>query len=408
MSYSTLATRVGRINEPQTIKMAKLSRQLKAQGIDIIDLSLGEPDFATPIAIQEAANKAMQEGFTKYPPVAGFLELREAIVRKFARENQLDYTINEVMACTGAKQCIANVMMSVLDDGDEVIIPSPYWVTYADLVKVAGGEVNEIQTSIEADFKINADQLAKAITPKTKIFIFSSPCNPSGSLYSQAELEALAAVFLANPQILVISDEIYEHINFEGTHNSIAQIPGMQDQTVIINGLSKAFAMTGWRLGYMAGPAAIITACEKMQSQFTSGANSITQRAAIAALDGGLASTKEMVVAFKERRDYLVKALSELPGIKVNCPPGAFYVFPDVSSYFGKLPIGENYKQLQDLEPIHNSLDFCLYLLHQAKVSCVSGAAFGNDNHIRISYATNLENLQKAVARIKDALALLQ
>jgi aspartate aminotransferase len=408
MSDLKLATRLSRINEPQTIKMAKLSRELRAQGIDVIDLSLGEPDFATPQHIQDAATKAMQEGFTKYPPVAGFLELREAIVRKFARENQLTYQVNEVMACTGAKQCIANAMMCLLDDGDEVIIPSPYWVTYGDLVKVAGGNVVEVKSTLESDFKITPTQLREAINSKTKVFIFSSPCNPSGSLYSRAELEQLAVVFREFPQITIISDEIYEHINFEGTHCSIAQLPDMQDRTIVINGLSKAYAMTGWRLGYMAAPAAIITACEKMQSQFTSGANSITQRAAITALDGGLDAALEMVKAFKERRDFLVSALNEIPGLKTNNPPGAFYVFPDVSSYFGKKPVGENYKQLQDNEPINNSLDLCLYLLHQGRVSCVSGEAFGDDNHIRISYATNIEKLKIAVIRIKEALALLQ
>ncbi len=408
MSQPKLASRLSRINEPQTIKMAKLSRELRAQGIDVIDLSLGEPDFATPAHIQAAANKAMQDGFTKYPPVAGFLELREAIVRKFARENNLTYTVNEVMACTGAKQCIANVMMCMLDEGDEVIIPSPYWVTYGDLVKVAGGNVVEVKATLEADFKISPQQLSEAISSKTKAFIFSSPCNPTGSLYNMAELEALAVVFRKHPHILVISDEIYEHINFEQTHCSIAQIADMQDRTIIINGLSKAYAMTGWRLGYMAGPAALITACEKMQSQFTSGANSITQRAAITALDGGLDAALEMVKAFKERRDYLVAALNEIPGIKTNNPPGAFYVFPDVSSYFGKKPMGENYVQLQDNEPINNSLDLCLYLLHQGRVSCVSGEAFGDDNHIRISYATNIEKLKIAVGRIREALALLK
>jgi aspartate aminotransferase len=408
MSNLELANRLSRINEPQTIKMAKLSRELKAQGIDIIDLSLGEPDFATPLHIQAAATKAMQDGFTKYPPVAGFLELREAIVRKLDRENNLTYAVNEVMACTGAKQCIANVMMCLINDGDEVIIPSPYWVTYADLVKVAGGNVVEVKSTIDSDFKITADQLRKAINSKTKAFIFSSPCNPTGSLYSKQELESLASVFLEFPNIIVISDEIYEHINFEGKHYSIAQIAGMQAQTVIINGLSKAYAMTGWRLGYMAGPSQIITACEKMQSQFTSGANSITQRAAITALDGGLETALQMVESFKERRNYLVQALNDIPGIKANNPPGAFYVFPDVSYYYGKKPSSAHYQPLQDNEPIKNSLDLCLYLLHQGRVSCVSGEAFGDDNHIRISYATNLENLKIAISRIKEALALLQ
>jgi aspartate aminotransferase len=393
-----LSNRLSRIEEPQTIKMAKLSRELKAQGKDIIDLSLGEPDFATPQHIKDAADVAMAEGFTKYPPVAGFPELKQAIIAKFETDNKLKYELNEVMACTGAKQCIANVMMSIINDGDEVVIPSPYWVTYGDLVKVCGGNVIAIKASLEQDYKINAAQLEAAITSKTKAFIFSSPCNPTGSIYNADELQALVSVFEKHPNIVIISDEIYEYINFEGTHISIATYGTLKNRTVVINGLSKAYSMTGWRLGFMAGPASIIKACENMQSQFTSGPNSITQRAAITALNGPKESIHEMVAAFKERRNYLVNALKQIPGIKTNNPPGAFYVFPDISAYFGKSN-GDH--------RINNSLDLCMYLLHTGNVSCVTGSAFGDDNCIRMSYATSMENLQKAVARITEALAQL-
>jgi aspartate aminotransferase len=394
-----LANRLNRIDEPQTIKMAKLSRELKAQGINVIDLSLGEPDFATPNHIIEAAIKAMQDGFTKYPPVAGFPDLKQAVVEKFQRDNQLTYKLDEVMVCTGAKQCIANVMMCIINDGDEVIIPSPYWVTYGDLVKVCGGNVVEVKSDIESDFKITAEQLEYAITPKTKAFIFSSPCNPTGSIYTQQELEKLSEVFKKYPHIIILSDEIYEYINFEGKHSSIAHINDMQHRSVVINGLSKSYAMTGWRLGYMAGPKELIKACETMQSQFTSGPNSITQKAAIAALNGSLIPTQEMIQAFHTRRDFLVAALRKIPNIKVNIPPGAFYVFPDISFYFGK-KFGD--------ETIVNSLSLCMYLLHQAQVSCVTGDAFGDDNCIRISYATSMENLIEAIQRITIALAQLK
>jgi aspartate aminotransferase len=395
----TLATRLSKIEEPQTIKMAKLSRELKAQGKDIIDLSLGEPDFATPTHIQIAAVQAMKDGFTKYPPVAGFPDVKNAIIEKFSRDNQLQYTPEEIMISTGAKQCISNIMACVINDGDEVVIPSPYWVTYGDLVKLNGGNVIEVKATIEDNFKITPQQLEAAITPKTKAFIFSSPCNPTGSVYSKTELEELAKVFLKNPGILVISDEIYEHINFAGTHFSIAKIEGMKEKTVVVNGLSKAFAMTGWRLGYIAGPAYIIKACETMQSQTTSGANSITQKSTIAALTGTTVPAQEMVQAFKERRDFIVAALREIKGVKANNPDGAFYVFPDISSFFGKS---------HGSHLIHNALDLCMYLLHEANVSCVTGDAFGDGNCIRISYATSMGNLQSAILRVKKALELLK
>ena len=386
-----LAKRLSKIDEPQTIRMAKLSRELRAKGQDIIDLSLGEPDFKTPRHIIDAAIDAMNEGYTKYPPVAGFPELRQAVAEKFKRDNQLDYTTDQVMVSTGAKQCIANAMLSIVDEGDEVIIPSPFWVTYVDIVKLADGTVVQVHGSFENDFKITPEQLQAAITPKTKCFIFSSPCNPTGSIYSKEELQGLAEVFKKYPSIYIISDEIYEHINFVGTHESIAQFPELKDRVIVVNGLSKAFAMTGWRLGFMAGPKDVIQACEKIQSQFTSGPNSITQRAAITALNGTMQPTIDMQAAFKERRDYLVAALREIDGLKVNIPPGAFYVFPDVSSFYGK-------------GGIHNAEELCMYLLHKAQVSCVTGDAFGDPNCIRISYATSIDKLTEAVRRIKAAL----
>lgn len=389
-----LAKRLSKIEEPQTIKMAKLSRELKAQGKDIIDLSLGEPDFRTPQHIVEAAIQAMQDGFTKYPPVAGFPDLRQAITEKFKRDNDLDYAPDQVMVGTGAKQCLANAILSIIDDGDEVIIPAPFWVTYADLVKLADGIVVQVNGTFQHDFKISASELEQAITSKTKLFIFSSPCNPTGSIYSFEELKALAEVFERHPNIYIISDEIYEYINFEGRHESIAQFESIRDRVIIINGLSKGFAMTGWRLGYMAGPKNIITACEKIQSQFTSGPNSITQKAAVAALRGDMQPTLDMKESFRERRDYLVEALSGIPGLQVNNPPGAFYVFPDVTHFINR---GE----------IHTAEDLCMYLLDKGGVSCVTGDAFGDPHCIRISYATSMDMLKEAVKRLEQAFAAI-
>jgi aspartate aminotransferase len=389
-----LAERLSRIEEPQTIKMAKLSRELKAQGKDIVDLSLGEPDFATPNHIIHAAIQAMQDGFTKYPPVAGFPELRKAISDKLKRDNNLNYETDEVMVCTGAKQCIANAVLAILNEGDEVIIPTPYWVTYADLVKLAEGKVIEVKGDFENDFKITAKQLEAAITPKTKCFIFSSPCNPTGSVYSKDELAGLVEVFEKYPNIYIISDEIYEYINFVGKHESIAQFESIKNRVIVINGFSKGYAMTGWRLGYMAGTKDLIKASEKIQSQFTSGPNSIAQRAGIVALNGDMKPTADMQIAFQSRRDFVVKALREIPGLKVNNPPGAFYVFPDVSAYLGK-------KNIETAEQL------CMYLLNEALVSCVTGDAFGNPNCIRISYATSMENLTLAMTRLKNGFASL-
>lgn len=389
-----LAARLSKIEEPQTIRMAKLSRELRAQGRDIIDLSLGEPDFHTPDHIVQAAIQAMHDGYTKYPPVAGFPELRQAICDKFLRDNNLHYAPEEVMVCTGAKQCIANAMLSLVDEGDEVIVPAPFWVTYADLVKLADGTVVQLNGQFQNDFKITAEQLEHAITPRSKVFIFSSPCNPTGSIYTREELQALAAVFARHPRIAIISDEIYEYINFEGKHESLAQFPEIRDRVIVINGLSKGYAMTGWRLGYMAGHRDLIKACEKVQSQFTSGPNSITQRAAITALSGDMRPTETMRQAFQERRDFLVQALREIPGLKVNNPPGAFYVFPDVSHFLGR-------------HEVNTAEDLCMYLLDKAGVSCVTGDAFGDPHCIRISYATSMDNLKQAVERLKTAFAAL-
>ena len=393
-----LAKRLDRISEPQTIKMAKLSRELKAQGHNIIDLSLGEPDFRTPEHICEAAAEAMKGGYTKYTPVVGYPELREAICRKLKRDNGLEYSIDEVIVSTGAKQCLANAVLSLIDPGDEVIIPTPYWVTYSALVDLAEGKCKFLTCTIDTDFKLSPEKLEVAITDKTKLFIFSSPCNPTGSVYSKAELEGLAEVFKRHPNVFIISDEIYEYINFVGKHESIAQFAELRNRVAIVNGMSKGFAMTGWRLGYMMAPKELIQACDKLQAQFTSATSSITQRAAIAALTQSLEPTKEMVKAFEERREFVVKALSDMQGVQINRPEGAFYVFPNISSFFGKTD--------GDMT-IKNDEDFSMYLLHKAHVSTVNGGAFGNPNCIRISYATSIEQLQKAMERIKTALERL-
>lgn len=394
-----LSKRLDRVSEPQTIKMAKLGRELRAKGIDIIDLSLGEPDFTTPKHICDAATQAMADGYTKYTPVAGYPELREAISQKLKRDNGLDYPIDQIIASTGAKQSLANIILSVIDSGDEVLIPTPYWVTYSALAQLAEAEVKYINTTIEQDFKLTAQQLEEHISDKTRLFIFSSPCNPSGSVYSKDELAALAEVFKRYPDCVIISDEIYEYINYTGKHESIAQFTELQDRVAIVNGMSKGFAMTGWRLGYMAGPKDLVQACEKLQGQFTSGTSSITQRASIAALTEDMTPTHDMTKAFKERRDFIYNALSEMEGIKPNSPQGAFYVFPDISYYFGKT---------DGTTTITNDEDFSMYLLHKAHVSTVMGTAFGTPGCIRLSFATSMEQLKKAAARIKDALAELK
>lgn len=393
---SPLSDRINQLATSQTLAMAALARELKAQGKDIISLSLGEPDFNTPDFIKEAAKKAIDENYSTYTPVDGYIELKEAICRKFKRDNNLEYKPANIVVSTGAKQSLYNIAQCMLNDGDEVILPAPYWVSYFEIIKMSGGIPVEVPTSVESDFKITAEQLEQAITPKTKMIWYSSPCNPSGSVYSREELTALAAVLAKYPNIYIVSDEIYEHINFSGTFCSIASIPGMFDRTITVNGVAKAFAMTGWRIGYIGAPEFIAKACTKMQGQVTSGANSIAQRATITAVDADPSVLHEMVSAFKNRRDLVVKLINEIPGLKLNVPEGAFYVFPDVSSFFGKT--------LRDTL-IKNADDFSMYLLGEANVATVTGDAFGNPDCIRFSYATSEEILTEALSRIKAALA---
>jgi aspartate aminotransferase len=393
---SPLSDRINQLATSQTLAMAALARELKAQGKDIISLSLGEPDFNTPDFIKEAAKKAIDENYSTYTPVDGYIELKEAICRKFKRDNNLEYKPANIVVSTGAKQSLYNIAQCMLNDGDEVILPAPYWVSYFEIIKMSGGIPVEVPTSVESDFKITAAQLEQAITPKTKMIWYSSPCNPSGSVYSREELTALAAVLAKYPNIYIVSDEIYEHINFSGTFCSIASIPGMFDRTITVNGVAKAFAMTGWRIGYIGAPEFIAKACTKMQGQVTSGANSIAQRATITAVDADPSVLHEMVSAFKNRRDLVVKLINEIPGLKLNVPEGAFYVFPDVSSFFGKTLRGTLIK---------NADDFSMYLLGEANVATVTGDAFGNPDCIRFSYATSEEILTEALSRIKAALA---
>ena len=394
-----LSSLLNRFNEPETLKMAKLGRELRAQGIDVIDLSLGEPDFDTPQHIKEAAIKAINDNWSHYTPVAGFADLREAVCTKLKRDNGLDYLPENIVTSTGAKQSLANAILALVDEGDEVIIPTPYWVTYSELVKIAKGKVVEIRTSVANSFKTTPEQLEAAITPATRVFMFSSPCNPSGAVYNQAELAALAEVFRKHPQITILSDEIYEYINFVGKHESIASFADLKDRVVLINGLSKGFAMTGWRLGYIAANTAIAKACEKIQGQFTSGASSITQKAAVAALTGDLRPSMEMTDAFTKRRAKTLELIKTIPGFTCFEPEGAFYVFPDVSAYYGKKA---------GTEVIKNAADFSMYLLNTAHVSSVMGDAFGEPNCVRFSFANRMENIERAWARIGDALAALQ
>lgn len=396
MNNNPLSDRINNLSTSQTLAMAALARELKAQGKDIISLSLGEPDFNTPDFIKEAAKKAIDENYSTYSPVDGYQDLKEAICRKFKRDNNLDYKPANIVVSTGAKQSLYNIAQVMLNDGDEVILPAPYWVSYFEIVKMAGGVPVEVPTSVESDFKITPQQLEAAITPKTKMIWYSSPCNPSGSVYSREELTALANVLEKYPNIYVVADEIYEHINFSGTFCSIASIPGMFEKTITVNGVAKAFAMTGWRIGYIGAPEFIAKACTKMQGQVTSGANSIAQRATITAVDADPSVLNEMVAAFKSRRNLVVGLINAIPGLKLNVPEGAFYVFPDVSSYFGKTLRGKL---------INNADDFSMYLLAEANVATVTGDAFGNPNCIRFSYATSEELLTEALRRIKEALA---
>ena len=394
-----LSDRVNHLAESQTIAMARKSRDLAAQGINIISLTLGEPDFNTPDVIKQAAKKAIDDNFTFYTHVSGYVELRQAICGKFLRDNNLEYTPDEIVVSTGAKQSIANAVLCMLNPGDEVIVPAPYWVTYTEILKLAEAKPIIVNTSIDNEFKITPEQLKKAITSKTRMMIFSSPCNPTGSVYSEKELTALADVIKQHKDLYVISDEIYEHINFVGKHSSIAHIDGMKDRTIIINGVSKGFAMTGWRGGILAAPKWIAQACDKMQGQFTSATCSITQKAMHAAMLLSVETTYPMRDAFKRRRDLVVKGLSAITGFKCNNPDGAFYVFPEVSYFFGKK---------HNDKTITNATDFCLYLLEEAAVSMVPGAAFGDDNYLRISYAISEEKLTEAIDRIKKAVEKLK
>jgi aspartate aminotransferase len=394
-----LSPRLQRFNEPETLKMAKLGRELRAQGIDVIDLSLGEPDFNTPTHIKQAAKKAIDDNWSHYPPVAGYPDLREAICAKFKRDNNLDYKPENIVVSTGAKQSLANAVLAIVSDGDEVIIPTPYWVTYSEIVRLAEATPKLIKTSVKSGYKLTPGELEKNITDKTRLFIFSSPCNPTGTLYTKDELKALADVFEKHPKIFIISDEIYEYINFIGDHESIAQFDSIKDRVIIINGMSKGYAMTGYRLGYIAANANVAKACEKLQGQFTSGANAVTQRAAITALLSDLRPTQEMVKQFELRRQRVMDLVEEIPGVECAKPDGAFYIFPVVKAYFGKSD-GES--------TIHNSSDLVMYLLNKGHVSTVSGTAFGDDDCIRISFANSMENIEKGFLRIKDALAKLK
>ena len=395
-----LSDRINKLEESATIAMAQKARELKAKGINVISLSLGEPDFKTPQHIQDAAKAAIDSGKSfGYSPVPGYPELRQAIADKLKRDNNLTYTPEQIVVSNGAKQSIANVMMCLLNPGDEVIVYSPYWVSYVELIKLAEGEPVLIKGTIENNFKATADQLKAAITPKTKAVIYSSPCNPTGAVFSRQEMEAIARVLSEHKNIMVIADEIYEYINFSGEHVSLAALPGMYEQTITVNGFSKGYAMTGWRLGYIAAPLWLAKACNKMQGQITSGANSIAQQAAITAINGDMEATKEMAAAYLRRRDLVLKLLSEIPGVKTYVPNGAFYIFPDISAFFGKSD-GET--------TINDAEDLCMYILNNAHVSLVTGEAFGAPECIRLSFAASEEDLRTAISRMKEFLAKLQ
>ena len=400
MSDHKISARVKNMGESATLKMAQLARELTAKGIKIISLSLGEPDFDTPNHIKKAAFEALENGYTKYTPVAGLLELREAICTKLKRDNHIDYKPSQIVVSNGAKQCVANLCMSLLEKGDEAIVLSPYWVSYKEIIELSEATPVYVKADISQDFKPTIQQIEEAINPTTRMLIFSSPCNPTGSVFSRQELKEIADLISKYPQITIVSDEIYEYNNFTGEpHCSIAEFENIKDQVVVINGFSKGFAMTGWRLGYIAAPQWIADACVKMQGQFTSGAASFSQKAASIALLSDLSPTKEMTAAFKKRRDLFVKLLSEVEGFKVNYPTGAFYVFPDISYYFGK--------KYED-QLINNADDFANYILYKAHVAIVTGDAFGDPNCIRLSYSLGEEDLIEAVKRIKEAVALLK
>ncbi|MGJ8734276.1 MAG: pyridoxal phosphate-dependent aminotransferase [Cellulophaga sp.] len=390
-----LSDRITNMSTSATLAMAAKARELRNAGKDIIGLSLGEPDFNIPDFIKDAAKQAIDDNYSSYSPVDGYADLKQAIANKFKRDNNLTYGLNQIVVSTGAKQSLANIAMCMLNKGDEVILPAPYWVSYSDIVKLAEGTPVEVATSIDTDFKMTPAQLEAAITPNTKMMWFSSPCNPSGSVYSKEELEGLAEVLKKHPNIYVVSDEIYEHINFRGGHVSIAGIDGMYDRTITVNGVSKAFAMTGWRIGFIGAPVSIAKACTKFQGQNTSGANAIAQRATIAALEAPVSKIQFMIDEFHKRRDLVLELLGEIEGFKLNVPEGAFYVFPDISAFFGKTLNGT---------AINNASDLSMYLLENANVATVTGEAFGNPNCIRISYAASEKELREAVSRIKAVL----
>ena len=393
-----VSKRLASLSPSATIAMNQKSREMKDQGVDVVNLSVGEPDFPTPDHIKAAAKQAIDDNYSFYAPVPGYPDLRKAISDKFKRENGLSYSTDQIVVSTGAKHSIANVMICIVDPGDEVIVPAPYWVSYSEQVKIAEGVNVVIEAGIESEYKITPDQLENAITPKTKALLLCSPSNPSGSVYSKDELAGLAEVLKKHPDVFVISDEIYEHINFSGKHNSIAEFPEMYDRTIVVNGVSKAYAMTGWRIGYIGAPLWIAKACNKLQGQMTSGATSIAQRAAIEALNGDQQCVADMKSAFRRRRDYVLDRISKIEGVKCTVPEGAFYVFPDFSSFYGK-KIGD--------KKIETSMDLCLYLLEKGHIATVPGEAFGSPNNVRISFATSDENLKKAMDRLEEALGNL-
>lgn len=390
-----ISDRLNRLSYSKTFVMTNKAREMKAQGINVISLTLGEPDFDVPANIKQAAIDAINENYSHYSPVPGFLELREAVCKKLKRDNNLDYKPNQICVSNGAKQSIINVLLSVVNDGDEVILPTPYWVSYDEMVKMVGGKSVFIKTSIDTDFKMTAEQLENSITPKTKVLLFSSPCNPSGSYYEKSELEAIANVVAKHPQITIISDEIYEFINYSGKHTSIAEFPQVYEQTAVINGMSKAFAMTGWRIGYSACPTWLAAACDKVQGQMTSGANTVAQRASITALETDPAEYRYMIESFGKRRDLVFDLMKDIKGFKINKPKGAFYMFPDISYYIGKTLDGVT---------INDSDDFAMFLLEKAFVATVGGVSFGDNNCIRFSYAASEEELVEAMRRIKELL----
>ena len=394
-----LSDRLNRLAPSATLAMSQKSAEMKAQGIDVINMSVGEPDFNTPDHIKNAAKQAIDDNFSRYSPVPGYIDLREAIVAKLKKENGLDYSVSEVLVSNGAKQSVCNTLMALVNDGDEVIIPAPYWVSYPQMTKLAGGVPVVVNADFDQNFKITPQQLEDAITPKTKLLILCSPSNPTGSVYSEKELEALAEVIKRHEDVFVLADEIYEHINYIGRHNSMAQIPGMKERTIVVNGVSKAYAMTGWRIGYIAAPEWIVKGCNKLQGQYTSGPCSISQKAAVAAYTASQECVEEMRKAFERRRNLIVSLARDIPGLDVNVPEGAFYLFPKCNSFFGKT---------DGTRTINNSTDFALYLLEVGRVATVAGDAFGDPECFRMSYATSDDNIREAMARIKEAVVRLK